>query len=47
MKLISGFSLHLLVLTVSGSKVRFELCPSFVDRMLFVPRTTCAHEVAS
>jgi hypothetical protein len=43
----SGLSLHLLVLIVSGSKVRFELCPSFLDRVLFVPPTTCAHEVTS
>jgi hypothetical protein len=41
----SGFSLHLLVLTVSGSKVRFELCPSFFDGMFLVPPATCAHEV--
>jgi hypothetical protein len=41
----SGLSLHLLVLTVSGSKVRFELCPSFFDSMFLVPTTTCAHEV--
>jgi hypothetical protein len=43
----SGFPLNLFVLTVSGSKVRFELCPSFLDRMLFVPPATCAHEVTS
>jgi hypothetical protein len=35
------------VLTVSSSKVRFELCPSFLDRMLFVLPITCAHEVTS
>jgi hypothetical protein len=42
-----GFALHLLVLTVSVSKVRFEVCPSFLDFMLFSPLTTCAHEVTS
>jgi hypothetical protein len=41
------FALHLLVLTVSGSKVGFELCASFLDQMLFFPPTTCAHEVTS
>jgi hypothetical protein len=35
------------VLAVSGSKVRFELCPGLLDRMLFVPPTTRTHEVAS
>jgi hypothetical protein len=35
------------VLAVSGSKVRFELCPSFLDRVLFFPPTTYAHEVNS
>jgi hypothetical protein len=43
----SRFALHLLVLTVSGSKVRFEVCPSFLDCMLFVPPMTCTHEVTS
>jgi hypothetical protein len=43
----SGLSLHLLVLTVSGSKVRFELLPSLLDRMIFVPPTTRTHEVTS
>jgi hypothetical protein len=41
----SGLSLHLLVLTVSGSKMRFELHPSFFDGMFFVPPSTCTHEV--
>jgi hypothetical protein len=41
----SGLSLYLLVLTVSDSKVRFELCPSFFDSMFLVPPMTCAHEV--
>jgi hypothetical protein len=41
----SGFALHLLVLTVSGSKVRFEVGPGLLDCMLFIPPTTCAHEV--
>jgi hypothetical protein len=40
-----GFSLNLLVLTLSGSKVRSELCPSFLDGMFLVPPTTCDHEV--
>jgi hypothetical protein len=43
----SVFALDLLVLTVSSSKLRFELCPSFLDRMILVPPTTCAHEVTS
>jgi hypothetical protein len=43
----SRFALHLLVLSVSGSKVGFELCPSFLEHMLFVPPTTCDHEVTS
>jgi hypothetical protein len=43
----SGFSLHLLVLTVSGSKLRFELWPSLVGRLLFAPLTTRTHEVTS
>jgi hypothetical protein len=34
-------------MTVSGSKVGFELYPSFLDEMLFVPPATCAHEVTS
>jgi hypothetical protein len=42
-----GFDLHLLVLTVSGSKVRFELCSGLLDHMLFVQPTTRTHEVAS
>jgi hypothetical protein len=42
----SGLSLHLLVLTVSGCKMRFELRQSFFDGMFIVPPTTCAHEVA-
>jgi hypothetical protein len=41
------FALHLLVLTVSGSEVGLELCPSFLDYMLLVPPATCAHEVSS
>jgi hypothetical protein len=39
------FSLHLIVLTVSGYKVRFELGPGFSDGMFLVPPTTCTHEV--
>jgi hypothetical protein len=42
----SRFSLHLLVLTVSGCKMRFELCPSFFNGVFLVPPATCAHEVA-
>jgi hypothetical protein len=42
----SGLSLHLLVLTVSGCKMRFELRPSLFDGMFLVPPATCAHEVA-
>jgi hypothetical protein len=42
----SGLSLHLLVLTVSGCKMRFELCPSFFNGGFLVPPATCAHEVA-
>jgi hypothetical protein len=42
----SGLSLHLLVLTVSGCKMRFELCPSFFNGGFLVPLATCAHEVA-
>jgi hypothetical protein len=38
--------LNLLVLTVSGCKMRFELCPSFFDGGFLVPPATCAHEVA-
>jgi hypothetical protein len=41
----SGFSLHLLVLTVSGCEVGFELCPSFFSGWFLVPPATCAHEV--
>jgi hypothetical protein len=41
----SRFALHLLVLTVRGSKEGFELCPSFLDQMTFVPPTSCTHEV--
>jgi hypothetical protein len=43
----SGFALHLLVLTVSGGKMRFELSPGFFNGMLFIPPATCAHELAS
>jgi hypothetical protein len=42
----SGFSLHLLVLTVSGCEVGFELCPSFFSGWFFVSPATCAHDVA-
>jgi hypothetical protein len=35
------------VLTVSGSKVVFELCPSFVSELFFVSPATGAHEVPS
>jgi hypothetical protein len=41
-----GFSLHLLVLTVSGCEMRFELCPSFFSGWFLVPPATGAHEVA-
>jgi hypothetical protein len=40
-----GFSLHLLVLTVCGCEVRFELGPSFFSDWFLVPPATCAHEV--
>jgi hypothetical protein len=43
----SGFSLHLLVLTVSGCEVGFEVSPSFVSGWFLVPTTTGAHEVSS
>jgi hypothetical protein len=42
----SGFTLHLIVLTVSGCKTRFELCPSFFNGGFLVLPATCAHEVA-
>jgi hypothetical protein len=42
----SGFTLHLLVLTVSGEKMRLELSPSFFNVVLFIPPATGAHEVA-
>jgi hypothetical protein len=42
----SGFSLHLLVLTVSGGEVGFKLCPSFFSGWFLVPPATGAHEVA-
>jgi hypothetical protein len=32
---------------VSGSKVGFELCPSFLDLMLLIPPMTCAHGLTS
>jgi hypothetical protein len=35
------------VLTVSGSEMGLELCPSFLNEMLFIPPTTCTHEVPS
>jgi hypothetical protein len=41
----SGFSLHLLVLTVSGCKMRFELHQSFLNGMFLVQPTTCTYEV--
>jgi hypothetical protein len=41
-----GLSLHLLVLTVIGCKMRFELCPSFFSGGFIVPPASCAHEVA-
>jgi hypothetical protein len=40
-----GLSLHFLVLTVSGCKMRFELRLSFFDGMFLVPPTICTHEV--
>jgi hypothetical protein len=43
----SGLSLHLLVLTVGGFKVRFELGPSFFNGVFLVQPPTCAHEVTS
>jgi hypothetical protein len=42
----SGFSLHLLVLTVSGCKVGFELRPSFFSGWFLVPPTIGAQELA-
>jgi hypothetical protein len=41
------FALHLLVLTVSGSKVGLDLCPSFLSERLFIPPAAGAHEVPS
>jgi hypothetical protein len=41
----SGFPLHLLVLTVSGGEVGFEVGPSFFSGRFFVPTATGAHEV--
>jgi hypothetical protein len=41
----SGFSLHLILLTVGVCKMRFELGPSFFHGMFFVPPMTCTHEV--
>jgi hypothetical protein len=35
------------VLTVSGSEVGLELCPSFVSKWFFIPPATGAHEVPS
>jgi hypothetical protein len=40
-------ALYLLVLTVSGSKVGLELCPSFFSQMFFIPPAAGAHEVPS
>jgi hypothetical protein len=37
--------LHLLVLTMRGCKVIFELVPSLFNGVLFVPPATCTHEV--
>jgi hypothetical protein len=42
----SIFALHLLVLTVSDSEMGLELCPSFLNVMLFIPPATYAHEVS-
>jgi hypothetical protein len=42
----SGLSLHLLVSTVSGCEVGFEVGPSFFSGGFLVPPATCAHEVA-
>jgi hypothetical protein len=41
----SGLSLHLLVLTVSGCEVGFEVSPSFVSGWFLVPTATGAHGV--
>jgi hypothetical protein len=35
------------VLPVGGSEMELELCPSFLDEMLFIPPATCANEVFS
>jgi hypothetical protein len=39
----SGFSLHLIVLTVSGCEVGFEMGPSFVSGWFLVSTATGAH----
>jgi hypothetical protein len=39
--------MHLLVLTVSGSKVGLELCPRFLSERFLIPPTAGAHEVPS
>jgi hypothetical protein len=42
---ISGFPFHLLVLTVSGCEMRFEVSPSFFSGWFLVPTATGAHEL--
>jgi hypothetical protein len=41
------FTLHVLVLTVSGREVGLKLCPSLVSKWCFIPPATGAHEVPS
>jgi hypothetical protein len=41
----SGFPFHLLVLTVSGGEVWFEVSPSFFSGWFLVPTATGAHEL--
>jgi hypothetical protein len=41
----SGFSLHLIVLTVSGCEVGFKVSPSFVSGWFLLPTATGAYEV--
>jgi hypothetical protein len=41
----SGFPFHLLVLTVSGCEIRFEVSPRFSSGWFLVPTATGAHEL--
>jgi hypothetical protein len=41
-----GFPFHLLVLTVSGCEVRFEVSPSFFRGWFVIPTATGAHELS-